>query len=223
QLFSPGGNQFAVTAQNATVRADGDQRVVNGADANGTALVHTQHHVDLALTTNLRNLLDLGTGHFDGRFAQALEPRAAVDRVHHPAPVGVTGDEHLGKGDQLGTVVGCFIDQTTYFFDGRIRVQEHRRCLNGGGLELTQFQHHALLYLVLGGHVHDGVTQFADAFHHSMHHVARPHPLLRITASAHAFWCTGGDDVTGFQRDAGADVSDQVIHVEQHVLGDRKS
>src|SRR5690606_5896084 len=97
--------------------------------------------------------------------------------------------------------------------------QEHRRCLNGGGLELTQFQHHALLYLVLGGHVHDGVTQFADAFNHSVHHVTRPHPLLRITASAHAFRGTGSDDVTGFQRDTGADVSDQVVHVEQHVLG----
>src|SRR5262249_22292303 len=72
---------------------------------------------------------------------ELLEPGASLHGIHHPAPVWVAGDEHLGEGDQARAIRGRLGDERADLVDGGIRVQEDGRRLHRGGLELRQVQH----------------------------------------------------------------------------------
>src|SRR5690606_11205568 len=146
-----------------------------------------------------------GAGDLDGAAAQLVEPRAALDGIHDPVPVGVAGHEDLGKGDELGALAGGLFDERAHFLDGGVRVQDHGGRLYGGDLDDGQVKHGFLDETVnerAGSDGDDGVAHGADAFDVGFNHVAGPQPFLRIAACAHAGGRARGDDVAGLERDA---------------------
>ncbi len=124
-----------MAAEDAPIVGDGNERVVNCANAMPIALIGADDDIDSVTGGGLRDLCYFRTGYLDRRTHKPFKPRAPLHRRHDPVPVRVAGDENFREGDETRAVGRRLLDQRTDLVDRGIRVEKNRCCLNGRGLE----------------------------------------------------------------------------------------
>ncbi len=137
EAFGDGGHELAMDAQDAAVRPEVGERVVEAAFGVGVALVDAKNDVGPGLLRRRADLLRGRGGDFD-RVLMELQP--GVGAAHIPERVG--WNPGLRKDDEVRAVLGRFRDEVAGFVDGGLAVHELGGGLDGGGGELGEVVRH---------------------------------------------------------------------------------
>ncbi len=197
-----------------SIGTDRQQSVIERADRARAALVDADHDVDAGVTCRAAQDVDLRAGLGDGRADQLVEPGPARHRIGDPAPIRVTRDEDLGKGNEIRAVRPRLADQAHGLLDGRRRSRNTGAACTAAATNLGSFS------IQLSSGV---ASTTGDAASLSLRRTPRPHRPATSIPAGHAprrrLRRPAGDDVPGLEGDRRRNVGDQVVDLEKHVAG----
>ncbi len=130
ELLRPRRYQLTMLAHDPPVGSDEYEGVVQNAQGNGAALIHSNDDMGTGFPGSVADDGNFRSRHQNRGTHELFEPRASRHGVGDPIPIGIAWNENFGEGNQLRALGRSCTNQRRRLHRRGLGFQEHRCSLD---------------------------------------------------------------------------------------------